>query len=275
MRDKLKNIGLIVLGALLLAAITFGAFTFWQKQRIISAGEEARVNAQNRIAQLSATVQENENIWSRLAQEKEIEMAELREVNEELADLIESKNQEITTLTTVIARLRNVRVVVDSGNVTETTEPVEEGEGERYRVEFDQTWRDFMRIHGFTLTNPAEAEISVDYTRPARISVVTVQQEDLSWSTYIETDIPNLEIGEIDSIVNPISRPQEETPWFHNIMFGIGGSVGVQGQMGTAHLYFGYDAGDWDLGITAGGIFTANGVDFAPGLQFTFAPFAL
>lgn len=275
MSDRVKNIIMIILATLFVVALGFSIFFFWKWNHTQMQADDARVDAQNRIAELSQTIQESENTWSRLAQEKEAQLEDIRAYNRELADIIESKDQEITTLTTAVARLRNVRVVVERENVTQTEEPGgTEGEV-RHRVGFDQVWQDFMRVHGFTLTNPAEAEINVDYTRPARISVVTTQNPDLSWRTYVETDIPNLEIGHIDSIVNPISRPQEETPWYHNIMLGIGGSVGVQGEMGTAYIFAGYDAGDWELGITGGGIFTRNGVDFAPGLQFTFAPFAL
>lgn len=276
MTEKIKNIAIIILIVLLGASGGFGVYFFIKGKSIQSDAIQARVDAQNRIAQLSHTLKEGEGTWSRLAQEKEAELDDLRERIPELVTLIEERDEEITSLTEAVGRLQNVRVVVDSGNVTQTPEePTEPGQPERTRVAFDQIWNDFMRIHGFTLTNPAEAEINVDYTRPVRVSVVTTQQEDLSWRSYISHNISNLEIETIESIVNPLARPQEESHWYENIMLGIGGSVGVQGQMGTAYLFAGYDAGDWDLGITLGGIFTSNGVDFAPGLEFRFAPFSL
>lgn len=276
MSDRIKNIFLIILGVLFAISLAAGGFLFWKLDREQRGAETARVEAQNRIAELSDTIQENENTWSRLAQEKEVELDSIRSYNAELADIIEGKDQEITTLTTTVARLRNVRVVVNRENVEQTEEPTETGEGVRHRVEFDQTWNEFMRIQGFTLTNPAEAEINVGYTRNIRISVVTTQNEDLSWQTYVETDAPNLEIGEIESIVNPISRPQEGNPWYRNIMLGVGVAVAVDGNMGQSHIYAGYDAGDWDLGVILGVQYSReNGAMFAPGFQFSFAPFAL
>lgn len=251
-----------------------GYFVF-KSNNLEREGEEARVTAQNRLAEMSGVLKEGEITWSRLAQEKEIQLDELRDQIPELIARVEERDEEIQNLTIAMANFRNVRVVVRNENVTQETVPTPDGEPDRVRVTFDEVWNDFMRVHGFTLTNPAEAEISLDYTRPVRIAVVTTQQEDLSWRTLVSTDIPNLEIGEIESIVNPLARPHESRSWEDDILLGIGGSVGVRGEMGTAHLYVGYDAGDWDLGVTLGGIFTTNGIDFAPGLELRFAPFAL
>lgn len=268
MTDKIKNILLIILGVLLLVALGVGGFFFFQKEQMRQNAEEARVEAQNKLAQMSQTMQETEQIWSRLAQEKEVDMNALRAQNEELARLIEERDEEITTLTNATANLRPVRVVIRDASQTEP----EEG---RLRVDFDQIHDEFWRVQGFTLTNPAEAEVSVSWTRPANFTIITTQQPDLSWRSYLESDIPGLEIGSIESTVNPLSRPQEAVPWHHGIFVGLNGLVGVSGNSGAAALEAGYDAGDFEFSIQGGGIVYPGAVDFAAGLSLRLNPFAL
>lgn len=267
MQDKLKIIAIIALSVLLALSAIFSAFMFFQKEQIKKQGEEARVSAQNRIAELSRTIEETEGLWSRLAQEREADMDELRRSNEALANLIKERNEEITALTRAVATLRTVRVI--------DREPEQSEEEGRSRVDFSETYENFWLVHGYTLTNPAFAEINIEFARPANFTVVTTQQEDLSWRTYVTSDIPNLQIGEIDSQVNPISRPQEQIPWHHGIFLGVGGLVSVTGNSGAAYLEGGYDFGDFEASILGGGIAYPEGVDFSLGINLRLNPFAL
>lgn len=276
LNDKLKNILIIILAVLALGGGAFGTYFFLKTKAVVQRETEARVSAQNTIAQLSRTVKEGERTWSRLAQEKEIEISGLNEDLEDALSRIRERDERITTLTEVNAALRGVRVIVRPDNVHQSPEPSEPGEAERVRVEFDQVWEDFMRVSGFTLTNPAEAEIHVDYTRPVRISVITTQRPDLSWDTYVSTDIPNLEIGDIQSQVNPLSRPQEVSRWYENIYVGIGAGIGGgTNAAGFGLIEIGYDFGDMEIGIFGTGIGYDGGASFGGGFTFRLNPFAL
>lgn len=276
MKEKLKNIGLIVLAVLLAISVGVGVFFFIQKQAIISRENEARVVAQNRIAELSRTLKEGRGTWSRLAQERQADISALREQNSELSSLIESRNEEIQNLTTAVATLRNIRVRVDRENIDQTpVDPIEPGDPDRLRVNFDQVWEDFIRVSGHTITSPAEAEVAIEFIRPVSVQVVTTQREDFSWNSYVSIDIPGLEIGNIETTVNPISRPAEQRDWYDDIWIGVGGAVGIQGNSGTAHVSFGYDFGNWDAGVSVGGIFSSAGVDFGLGIQLRIQPFDL
>lgn len=266
--DKLKTIGLIVLAVLLLLSLGMAGFFFFQKEQIKQNAEAARVSAQNRLAEMSAVVEETEGLWSRLAQERQADMDELRETNSELAQLIEERNEEITSLTHAVANLRPIRIIEREPNQSEP-------EPGRLRVDFDETHEEFWRVQGFTLTNPAEAEINLSWVRSGNFTIVTTQQEDLSWRTYVQSDIPGLEIGEVESLVNPISRPQEQIPWHHGIYIGALGSVSVTGNSGAGYLEAGYDFGDFEISILGGGIAYPEGVDFSLGLGVRMNPFAL
>lgn len=268
MQNRLKTVGLIILAILFLVSLGFAIFFFFQKEQIKQNAEDARVAAQNKIAELSSTIEETEGLWSRLAQEKEADLEELRTKNSNLSNLIHQRNEEITNLTRVVARLREIRVVEGD---PQQTEP----EPGRIRVAFDETYDNFWRIQGFTLTNPAHAEITLSSVRPGNFTIVTTQQEDLSWRTYIESDIPNLEIGQIESRVNPISRPQEQIPWHYGIFLGVGGLIGINGNSGAAYLEAGYDFGDFEASILGGGIAYTSGVDFSLGIGLRLNPFAL
>lgn len=276
MNDKIKNIIIIVLLTLTGLGAASGIFFFVKSQHIRERETAARVEAQNQIAELSRTVKEGERTWSRLAQEKDIELSGLRERNQELSDLIDSRNEQITTLSETIANFEPVRVVVRRENVHQDTQPpAQEGEPERIRVAFDETWEDFIRVQGFTLTNPAEAELDIQWTRPAHISVAVTQAEDLSWRAYVTHDIPNLRIDNIETTVNPISRPQEEHHWYENLY--VGGGVAIAGgtsTMGYGFLEAGYDFGDIEFGLLVTGIGYQNGGALGGGFAIRINPFS-
>lgn len=276
---KIKDVGLIVLAVLLAVSLGFGGYFFFRAKHIQERETAARVDAQNRIAELSRTLKEGERTWSRLAQEKDasnIENEYLTQLINDALDAIRERDEQITVLNHTIANFRPVRVVVEPGNVTQIPD---ETDPERVRVEFDQTWEDFMRISGFTLTNPAEAEIQVDYTRPVHLAIVVTQREDLSWNSYVSHDVPNLEIETIDTTVSPLSRPQEETKWYEGIYagfgFGLGRELSGGSVAGFGLLELGYDFGDFEFGLL--GMFNAwdSGASPGLGLTFRFNPFAL
>lgn len=277
---KIKDIGLIVLSVLLVASLVGGGYFFFRARHIQQREAAARVDAQNRIAELSDTIKIGERTYSRLAQEKEIiigENEQLRTLINDALTMIEDQNEEIVSLNHTIANFEPVRVVVRRENVRQDPEPpTEPGEPERVRVSFDETWEDFMRIHGFTLTNPAEAEIQVDYTRPVHLAVVVTQREDLSWNSYVSHDVPNLEIDTIETTVNPLRRPQEEPSWADGLYIGMGGAVGRgDNAAGYGFVEVGYDAGDFEIGLLVTGMGWDQGGAFGGGLAFRVNPFAL
>lgn len=192
---KLNWGALLSIGVALIGLIFGGVFALKYNK-----AEEARIEAQNTIAEQSETIQEAEGIASRLATQYEDLQERLRESNERLADLIDDRGEEILSLTRAIANLENIRVVVRNPVQVDIEAP----DGSvRTRVDFDQEV-DPIRVSGFTLTNPAQAELEVAFTRPLNLTSVVTQQEDGSWRSYIESDWPNLEISSIETSVNPL-----------------------------------------------------------------------
>ena len=257
-----------------IAAILVITFQFWRQEQSSRQAEQARVSAQNALAEMSRVMEENTETWSRLAQERSDLMELLEARNTELAEIIRNRNEEIQNLTTAIANIENIRVVVrpeTGGRVEETIETVA-GES-RLRVDFEQMYEDFILVSGHTFTNPAEAEIELAFVRPVNFTIVTTQLQDLSWRSYVSTDFPGMTVGEIETSVNPLSRPAERRGWERDFEVGIYGSGAVTGNAGTFGGEVAYDFGPIDIGVFAGGIVYPGSTDFAIGGRVLFAPF--
>lgn len=267
---NLDKVGIVLL-------VVLCGYLWWKTYSLESEAQEARVAAQNQLAELSQVIQENNGTWSRLAQENGEALSLLQTSSAQLAQMIQDRNEEITSLTTAVATIRpiTVRVIQGAGASQTEQEPVEPGQPTRDRVDFDTTHEDFVRIHGYTLTHPAEANLSVEYTRSINFTVVTTQAEDLSWRSYVESDMPGLQIGEIESRVNPISRPQEQRRWEQDIEIGVFGAGAVTGNAGTFGAEVGYDFGAVTIGINAGGVTYPGSTDLLVGGRITIAPFDL
>jgi len=253
--------------------LIIGVF-WWKMNKMQEDFRESQIASQNQIAQLSSVVQESSNSWSRLAtqatESNEI-ISQLRDQNSELASLIESRNEGILQMTTAIGRIRSINIVPQSNEVVQTIEPTDDNQ-ERTRVAFDTTQSNYLRVHGFTLTNPAEANIIIDYIRPINFTVVSTQAEDLSWRTYIQSDLEGLEVGEIHSTVNPRLIAPRSRRIEQDLTFGLSAIVGIRGDSGAAQLDVGYDFGALELGLVGGVIFSGN-ADFALGGRVEVSPF--
>lgn len=213
--EKNRNWTSIGLGILVLILSSLGVFLFSK----YSEEQKARLEAQNRIAEQSEVIRESQQTWSRLATQYEDLDRRLSEINEDLSKKITKRGEEITSLSTALTKIRPIVIRFPEENIVQ--EPQENG---RIRVSFDRT-EDPVRIHGFTLTDPAEAEVSVEFVRPLRLTSVITQRPDGSWNSYFDTDWENLEIEQVSTTVNPLPQTVES--------LGRGFILGLQAQMGV------------------------------------------
>lgn len=254
----------LLIGGAVLAVIIYILVLFAQIKNLSEQNLSNLESAYNQIAALSETVQENERTWSRLAQQTEDQAEQLEVRNVELAEIIEARDEQIQSLTTAVARIRDIHVVIDGPAATETR--VED----RVRVDFDQTYHESVRVTGYTLSNPAYAELAIFFNRPINFTVVTTQTEDGQWRTYLTSDFEDLQIGTIDSSVNPqivsIQQQAHQRSWEDGFEVGIFGGVGVSGQAGSVGATLGYDFGSISVGLNAAGIFYPGGGDILIGV---------
>lgn len=215
MEEKERNWTSIGLGTLVAILAALGIFLFSK----YSEEQKTRIEAQNRIAEQSEVIRESQTAWSRLATQYEDLDSRLNEINEDLTEQITRRGEEITAFSSALAKIRPVVIRFPAESVTQ--EP--EGDS-RIRVSFDET-QDPMRIHGWTLTNPAEAEVSVEFTRPLRLTSVITQRPDGSWNSYFDSDWENLEIQELSTVVNPLPERQEAIR--RGFIVGLSARMGV------------------------------------------------
>lgn len=266
--------------ALIAILIVVCFFLYFKTRQVEEREVEARIEAQNRIAELSEVIRENETTWSRLAQQAQDTESMLHDLHDSipaLSELIEQRNEEISSLTRAVATVRPIHVTVDANSGAEESRETSNDPSapERLRVDFNTILNDVIRITGHTLTNPAFAEVEVDFTRPINLTVVTTQAEDLSWRTYIESDWPNLEIGNIESQVNPFSRPADQRRWEQDLSISLLGGAAVTGNAGYFGVELEYDFGPIEVGVGVGGISYFGSTDFTVGGRIGVSPFDL
>lgn len=270
-KQNILKIGLVILGLVL----CYTLFLFFEARHLSATNAEQVVAAHNQIAALSHTIQENESTWSRLTEERNDQLAQLQARNNDLATLISSRNEQIATLTNVVANFHPIHVVAEGPAATQTTE------AERLRVDFDQTHSDYLHVHGHTLTNPAYAEVDMEFTRPLHLTITSTQTEDGAWRTYATSDYQDLQIGDIDASINPhvaaasVTEHQAHHEWYDNIGVGIFGGAGTSGHVGQLGVSVGYHFGPADVNLMGSGIITPTGGDIIIGLGATIYPFDL
>lgn len=232
-------IGLVFVG---LSVFGFSSYMKFKKE------EQRRVDAQNELARNSKIIQENSNTWSRLAQQKDDAINDLRADNERLAKIVEERGEEIYALSSAIVKFKSIKFIIKEGDANQS----EETPG-RLRVDFKQV-QDPVSVSGYTLTNPAHAELEVGFTRPLKLKTVTTQRPDGSWNTYVSGDWPNLEIEQIESVVNPLLK--EKKSLGDRLIFGVGvgPTVSFDGLMFQTHVLYDFD-------VLSIGPFLATGAD--------------
>lgn len=218
-----------------LAAFGFSSYLKFKKE------EEARINAQNEIARQSKVIQESEDTWSRLAQQKDDAIDDLSKENKNLADKIKDRNETVLVLSQAVAKFKSIRVIVQDPTQTE--------ENGRVRVAFNQTV-DPINVAGFTLTNPAEAQLDVNFVRPLKLTTVVTQAKDGSWRSYFSSDWDGLTIESIETKVNP--NPLGPKSFVENIIIGASAETSFSFDGIGADAFVLYDFQGFALGPKLG-----------------------
>jgi hypothetical protein len=228
MADKSSKMdwGKIIMAIVIAAFGIFGLASFLRA----NAEEAKRIEAQNETARISTVIQEKEDLWSRLSQQKDDLASVLRQSNSDLASRLEDQGAAIVSLSETIANFKPVRVIVRTENVSQDpVDPTEPGGEQRIRVSFHEEV-DPIRVEGFTLSNPPEAEVTVGFTRPLKLRTVITQERNGAWRTYVQGDWPNLTIEQIETVVNPQAARSRSV--VENII--VGGNLHTSWQLDSA-----------------------------------------
>ncbi len=190
-----------------------------------------RKDLNNKLAKAQKMQQETESAYSRLA----IESENIKATNTELQSVIEDRDEEVLALANANIRLKNkvVRIenakqtIVDSdGNVVVPDGTMSDCKN-RIRVDFEKE-EDPLKISGHTLTNPAYAEVKIDWLRELKIEVVLTKNDDDTYRIYIDSGKSDIMPTDLTLQVDPTIL---EYSWYEKIGFGssvTGGETGLQ-----------------------------------------------
>jgi len=195
----------------------------------------------NSLAELEGVLQETETAKSIRA----LFIADLEASSEELQDIIDDRDQEILAQTEVSLRLKskllkadNVfeTVVIENQDFLEFLDKCEGYETLRHKVEFEIEERP-VKVTGFTLTNPPEAEVTLEWVEDLKLELNLAKDDDGNFRVY--TDSEDFQVGDIVLKVDPEVL---EMKWYERISFGADLAAGEFGaQLG---LRPGYDVLD-------------------------------
>jgi hypothetical protein len=248
----------IIIG-LAFAALTAFGFSSYMK---FKKEEERRIEAQNEIARQSKVIQETNDTWSRLAQQREDAIKILEKDNEKMAELLEERKEQILTLSTAVLKFKSIKFVIREGDANQEEQP----DG-RLRVDFNSV-QDPVSVKGFTLTNPAHAELEVGFTRPLKLTTVVTQKPDGSWRSYVKGDYPNLEIEQIETVVNPLITQSKSFGDRIIVGFGVGPNLSFSKVYAEGYILADLDV--LSVGPFLGGV---DGAGAVVGLKAQFRPF--
>lgn len=198
-------------------------FYFYQK----SSFNELRSNMNNEIAKLQQTVKEKEDLYSM----KALEVDNLSAKNRELQKIINSRDEEILSLTEINIRLKNeifeirnaLQEVLDAnGNVVPPDPNCESClSGKRFKVSFEQE-KNYLKVSGFTLTNPPEATIKVEWVKDLILDLYLTKDSSNGFKVYLQSNDSSVEKIQLKLSVDPNILNYK---WYEKI--AVGGNVVV------------------------------------------------
>ena len=221
---------------------------------------EETTSLKNKISEQSVIIKEAENLYSK----KVVELSGLESTNKDLKKLLDKRDEDIVSLNSVILKLKKKKIVDDKAK--ETTE--ESDTGIRHRVDFDKT-QDYLRVHGYTKTNPPLAEINIEWVKPLHLELVLTRDKNKDFKVYVNTDNSDVVPTDMKLFVDPSIFHKK---WYEKISVTAALSFGKLVNTGTSLNY------DWTNALSFGPqidvIFSELGVDYLYGLSLTWRPFA-
>lgn len=220
--DKIKQVGLLGVVALLLVMIGLGAFDRWQNGK-----ELARLR--NEAAAKDQTIEVQKGLYTKLTLESDNLNKLLNTKDEQIQSLVtqvkKDKEQLLAANQLVVTWKKAYEALFDA-NQTHEDPPTPGGPG-RDKVSFVKDWGAIV-VSGYTYTNPPEAFLSVKQGRPWKITVAISQDANRQWHTYATSSDDNLNVDIALTAVNPYIL---EPKWYERLSLSamVAGGSGTTG----------------------------------------------
>lgn len=264
-------------GILVVLVLALGGFLLYQRKTFLE--EKSELN--KKLAESEKLVQETKTSWS----SRGVEIENLKTDNKELQKIIKAKKEEVLAITNVALQWKNryfeikdaKQVIVDNSGsqpASISSECETCFSQSRFRVDFDQTKND-IRIHGFTLTNPAEAGINLEWVKNLELQLILTKGEEGSYRVYIDSKNNDFVPVDLTLKVDPSVLNKK---WYEKINFAAGASfgnslIGNTSWGGSANLGVGYlITHNLNLGLNVSILYTNNLYLFY-GANVTWYPF--
>ncbi|MHB8407933.1 MAG: hypothetical protein ACYDHY_07605 [Acidiferrobacterales bacterium] len=264
MLDKIKNYLILLLLLTIGVLLAAGAIKK-------SAYDKQVVILQNQAAAQAKTIEDQKGLFEKLALQETNVQSMLDTTNAQVKELqsqLKKSNEDLASAVEVTLQLKAQNADLKLASGAQTTVPsTVKGQPDRTKVAFD---KDFgtVKVDGFTLTNPPEANISLLPSTPLKLTVALSQDKTKVWHAYATSSDPNIGVNIDLAAVNPyIEAPK----WYENIGVDADAAVGTGGVLGGLGLS--YKFGKFEAGPKVFATVTDK-ADVFYGAGFVWHPFA-
>ena len=232
---------------------------------------KAITDLQNQLAREQKIVKETQTAYSQLA----IKTDEITLQNKELQKVINKKDEDILAAAQVALQWKdkyfqelnaNQTVVDPNGNVVIVEIPKECKEL-RYKVEFGEE-KENIKVSGFTLTNPPEASIKLEFTKPLILSLV-LTKKDNDYKVYVDPNDPAIIPTEIQLKVNP---ELFNIKWYERLLVNVNLGIATNKDIvpSAKIMYYFNLSNSMTIAPFAGGMFSSKVMKAVPffGIDF-------
>ena len=224
-----------VVYAILLGFTCFMAYKAESKEREL---KKALVEYTNELAR-SDSLEVVAGGWEKRAIEVTKLSKLLEKDNDHLLESIDSRDQEIVSLTKSSLKWKGLYISLKNAESVTDTVIVDDMGSTRYKVNF--SFIDGLnKVQGYTLTNPPEANIKFEWTRPLNLTTVLTKDSYNSWFAYIDSPDTNFVPIDIDVKIDPTVINTNSNSWYNNFWWGLGvagSSTGMGANLGLSYQY--------------------------------------
>jgi hypothetical protein len=167
---------------------------------------------QNQAASMAKTIEDQNGLYEKLTLQ-DTNVKDMLDVSnaqtKELSDQLSKAKQDLQSAVEVSLQWKNAYSAIVQG--TQTVLP--STSGDRTKVAFNKDFGSFI-VNGFTLTNPAEADLTVSQGVPLKLTIAVAQDASKAWHSYATSSDPNIGVDIALASVNPyIDSPK----WYQRI----------------------------------------------------------
>lgn len=188
-----------------------------------AAADKKIVDLQNAVATRDKTIEIQRGMYTRLSVQVTDSLSALDKKDRQVQDLtsqLKKKGEDVLVAQTMALNFKKAyeQAVADH---TKQEPVLVDGKETRTKVTFDKDFG-YLSVSGHTLTNPAEAIVSLKQNRPLKLNVAVTQAKDKSWHAYVTSSEEDISVDVVASAVSPqILAPK----WYENI--GITTGIGI------------------------------------------------